>query len=646
MADIFISYKADDRARVKPLVDALTAEGLSVWWDLHIEGGADWRRTLRENLDAAGCVIVVWSEASAGPAGQFVQDEASVAKSRGVYLPVAIDEVRPPLGFGQEHCLKLVGWRGGRGDPRFADVLAAARAVIAGGPRPIPRARLGAIRRPGPPPAALAALAAAALALAGGVFIAASPSRLCALARLNCPPAAPANSIAVMPLADFGGQSGQAYFADGLTDELINGLGRLGALQVVGRTSAFRFRGSKESSAVIGQKLGVAYLLDGSVQRDGAHLRVSLSLIDAASGFERWSQTYDREMTDIFAVETGIAQDVAQALRVRLTSADLAGLAAGGSANPAALDAYLRGRQVFDKGGDAAAYQVALARFDTAIAADPSYATAHAARARALLTIADTFAPADQVRPTLVAALTSARRAVALAPDLPLAQATLGEVLFHTLDFPAARAAFARAMLTGGGDAQILTLFADFSSSAGDAAAAIAAARRATILDPLNPRAFSVLGTALYYAGQYADSIAAHRRELDLNPARASAHAWIGSALYLEGRIAEAKAEFAREPVAFVRLTGQAMAARRLGDAAGAQAALDQLTADKATDFQQAEIQAQWGHGDLAFQALDAAFAAGDTGLVGLKADPMLAPLRGDPRFARLLARLGLTASP
>jgi serine/threonine-protein kinase len=648
MAEIFISYKADDRARVKPLVDALAAEGLSVWWDLQIEAGADWRRTLRENLDAAACVIVVWSVASTGPAGHFVQDEASVAKRRGVYLPVAIDEVSPPLGFGQEHCLKLVGWTGNRRDPRFADVLAAARAVIVGGPRPIPKARLRSLRKPGPSPAAVAALAALALAGAGGLFIAASPSRLCAVARLNCPPPAPGNSIAVMPLADLGGQAGQAYFADGLTDELINGLGRLGALQVVGRTSVFKFKGSRESSAVIGQKLGVAYLLDGSVQRDGAHLRVSLSLIDAASGFERWSQTYDREMKDVFAVETGIAQDVAQALKVRLSSADLAGLAAGGAANPAALDAYLRGRQLVDKGGGESAYRGALAQFDAAIAADPAYATAHAARARALLTIADTFASADRVRPTLGDALASARRAVALAPDLPLAEAALGEVLFHTLDFAAARTAYARAMATGGGDAQILTLFAYFSSNAGDAPAAIAAARRATALDPLNPRAFSVLGTALFNAGRYADSIAAHRRELALNPARASAHSWIGDALYLQGRLAEAKAEYAREPVAFVRLTGEAMVLKRLGDAAGAKATLERLRADRSevTDYQQAEVLAQWGQIDPAFRALDAAFASGDTGLVGLKADPMLGPLRGDPRFGRLLSRLGLTASP
>ena len=141
MADIFISYKAEDRARVAPLVEALAAEGLSLWWDVHIEGGAAWRASIERELEAAACVIVVWSVNSVGPQGHFVQDEAARGQRRGVCLPVVIDPVEPPLGFGQHQALSLVGWRGSRRDPRFADVLAAARAVIAQGPRPTPLAR-------------------------------------------------------------------------------------------------------------------------------------------------------------------------------------------------------------------------------------------------------------------------------------------------------------------------------------------------------------------------------------------------------------------------------------------------------------------------------------------------------------------------
>ena len=138
MADVFVSYKAEDRARVKPLVEALAAEGLTVWWDAQIAGGEAWRARIAQELEQAACVIVVWSEGSVGAAGHFVQDEASLAQRRGVLLPVAVDAVAPPLGFGQHQALSLAGWTGSRQDPRFADVLAATRAIIAGGPRPAP----------------------------------------------------------------------------------------------------------------------------------------------------------------------------------------------------------------------------------------------------------------------------------------------------------------------------------------------------------------------------------------------------------------------------------------------------------------------------------------------------------------------------
>src|SRR5579859_7022104 len=419
MTDVFLSYKAEDRARVKPLVDALTAEGLSVWWDVHIEGGAAWRETIRSHLDGAACVIVVWSEASAGPAGHFVQDEASRARRRGVYLPVAIDPVDPPLGFGQEHSLKLIGWRGSRRDPRFTDVLATVRAMIAGGPRPSPTARARAVRRGGRAPW---------LAVAGAVV---GVAAVLALAVFGTPAKAPANSVAVLPLANFSADPAQDYFSDGLTEELISSLSRVGGLQVAGRTSSFKFKASKEDSKAIGAKLGVNYLVDGSVRRNGQVVRVSAQLVDAPSGFERWSQTYDRELKDIFAVQSGIAQAVADALKVRLLGGDIAALSRGGTTSPEAYDAYLRGRRLFDAGGAEEVYRDALARFDAAIAADPGFAAAYAARARTLLALAGGFVPPDKMHETLDTALASARRAVELAPKLAQAQAALGEVLYR-----------------------------------------------------------------------------------------------------------------------------------------------------------------------------------------------------------------------
>ena len=129
MSDVFVSYKAEDRARVCPLVEALEAEGLSVWWDAHIGGGDEWRDSIQQHLDEAKCVIVVWSKRSIGPEGHFVRDEATRAQRRHAYLPVRIDKVDPPLGFGETQAIPMIGWKGDRSDPRYQAVLAAARAI-------------------------------------------------------------------------------------------------------------------------------------------------------------------------------------------------------------------------------------------------------------------------------------------------------------------------------------------------------------------------------------------------------------------------------------------------------------------------------------------------------------------------------------
>ena len=161
MTDIFISYKREDQQRVAPLAEALLKRGFDVWWDRHIGGGASWRQSIIEQLAAAKCVIVVWSEASVSAAADFVHDEAGRAKARGVLLPVKIDRVDPPVGFGEVQALDLVGWRGGGGDPRFQDVAAAARAIVEGGPRPRPKAPGRRVRLAAMSGAAFAAVAAA-----------------------------------------------------------------------------------------------------------------------------------------------------------------------------------------------------------------------------------------------------------------------------------------------------------------------------------------------------------------------------------------------------------------------------------------------------------------------------------------------------
>jgi TolB-like protein/tetratricopeptide (TPR) repeat protein len=644
MRHVFVSYKAEDRPRVRPLVEALTAEGLDVWWDVHLEGGANWRETISRHLDEAACVIVAWSEASVGPAGHFVQDEASRARRRGVYLPVAIDAVEAPLGFGQDHALKLIGWRGDPRDPRFQDVLAAARAMAAGEAKPRPVARAQARRpRPGWLPA-LSGLAVVGLIAA--LVVVGAPARLCEAAGWACPAlgVAPPGSVAVLPFANLSGDPAQAYFSDGLTEELIATLARLPQLKVVARASAFRFRGSEEGAVAIGAKLGVAYLLDGSVRREGAVVRVSTQLIDAHSGYELWSHTYERDMRDIFAVQSGVAQAVAEAMKVQLHASDLAALGREGTLSPEAYDAYLRGRALLEAGGDEAVYRQALARFDAAIAADPRYAVAHAARASALVDIANRFLAPAAARQAYDDALASARRAADLAPDIPIVQAILaGAYTYARRDLAAAGVAFARARAGGGGDSSVLLGSGLFACERGDFRAGLPDLRRAVTLDPLDALPHAELGRALVAARLYEEAVASDRRALAISPTIGIVHAAMGDALALQGRLAEARAEYAFEPTTWARLTGEAIVLRRMGDRAGAGGALRALLAGgvESSAYQIAQVKAQWGDLDGAFAALDIALRLNDPGLLMIKVDPWLDPLRRDSRFAARLARAG-----
>jgi len=650
MTDVFISYKSDDRARVKPLVDALIANGLSVWWDLSIEAGASWRQTIQTRLDAAACVIVIWSVNSVGPEGYFVHDEASHARRRGTYLPLAIDNVDPPLGFGQEQVLKLTNWRGNVRDPRFLDVLAAAQAVVAAKGRPPPEARARAIRRPAPR-WLFAGAALAILLAAGGLAIAIGPARLCSAAHLNCPggthtaTAAPRNSIAVLPFTNLSGDPSQDYFADGLSEELIAALSRLQQLRVVARSSSFTFKGSKEGAIAIGAKLSAAYLLDGAVRRDGARVRVSAQLADTRTGYEQWSETYDRDMRDIFAVQSGIAQAVAAALKVRLATGDIAALSDGGTTDAKAYDAFLRGRALLRTGGGESDYRSALAYYDAAIQADPTFAKAHAGRAVALMDIASGLTQASEVRGANQAALAAARRAAQLAPDVAEVLVTLADALIvGERDFTGAAPVFAHAVAIGDGHANVLIDYGVFRCQVGDCASAVHAIQRGAALDPLDPLAYQWLGWALIRARRYPEAPAPLRRALELSPDAQSIHALIGDSLLMQGKFGQAKLEYGREPAAWARLTGQAIVLQRLGDPGGARAAMAALIAIQGdtSHYQQAQIRAQWGDIDTAFAELDAAIRTGDPGALFVKADPLMDPLRGDPRFAARLAALGL----
>ena len=632
---IFVSYARADRERVQPIVAALEARGRRVWWDSHLAGGSAYAREIEAALRSADAIVVVWSRASVR--SDWVRDEAAVGLELARLVPIKLDDAAAPLGFGQFHTIDLTHWNGQPDAPEIGQLV---RAIDRTGEgevhriaRPASASRSSLARRS----LLIGAVAAPALAL-GAWWLAGRPWP-------GGGPSAPAHSIAVLPFANLSGDVAQDYFADGLTEELIGALARLPSLQVAGRTSSFKFKGSKDNSAAIGAKLGVADLLDGSVRRQGDQARISAELVDARSGFQRWSQAYDHDLKDVLATQASIAEAVAEQLKGALLGGEIQAISVGGTSNPAAYDAYLQGKRLFDLGGGESAFRAALAQFDAAVADDPNFAAAHAARTRVLLTLGDEFSGPAVHDKMYAEALAAARRAVALAPGLAEAQATLADTLASAfLDFAGARAAYARAIATGAGQSEVLTRYGLFNCDIGAFAAGLAAANRATILDPLNPRVFASLGSSSYVARKYPQAIAAMRQALAFSPGLNAAHERIGFALLQQGDAKAAAAEFALEPVGWLKQTGLAIALHRLGDAAGAEAAFRALTSDPddIVYYQQAMVLAQWGKLDGAFAALESAIAGHDGGVVAIKADPSLDPLRADPRYAAILHRLGL----
>ena len=320
MSDVFVSYKAEDRPRVQPLVDALESDGLSVWWDARVGGGDAWRETIAEQLDSAPCVIVVWSKRSTAPEGRFVRDEAARAQRRGSYLPVTIDKVDPPLGFGEVQALPLSGWKGDCSDPRYRAVSECVHSILQREPAVASNARFK--TRPSRR-AVLAGGGVAAIAAATGGWLLLRPAK------------AKAHTIAVLPFANLSGDASQNYFSDGMAEELRSALAAVGGLQVVARTSSEMLRNVDAITAA--RRLDVADVITGSVRRSPTTVRVSAQLVDGRSGLEQWSQSFDRPFGDVLAIQSDIAANVARALSVELGSTARAALSNRGTNSPEAF---------------------------------------------------------------------------------------------------------------------------------------------------------------------------------------------------------------------------------------------------------------------------------------------------------------------
>lgn len=627
--DVFVSYKAEDRARLKPLVAALEAEGFSVWWDTHIGGGAHWREDIQAHLDAAKCVIVAWTKRSVGPAGDFVRDEASRARKRGAYLPVRLDAVEPPLGFGEVQAISLKSWKGDRSDPRFHALTEAVRRRIAGediAHVSVHHDRQGISRRA--VVAGSAGIGAVVVAGAGGWL-------------LLKPAPANAKRIAVMAFDNLSGDPAQVYFAEGIAEELRSSLTRVG-MEVIGRASCDAVKNLDIKAAAA--KLGVANILTGSFRRSPATIRIEAQLVGGSDGVEHWAQSYDRAPGDEIKIQTDIAENVASALSVALGQAGRTALTLGGTSDSMAQDLILQSRNLGRASYSADTYRKRLVLAEAAIARDPRYADAYAEKAKDLADLAMSFAPSPaEAADQLAEADAAARRAVALAPRLGSAHIALANIAQGRIDFPGVLRETQKALALSPNDPSVLSLGSEYLAQLVSAEQGLRLADRGIALDPLNPHFYAVKSEVLGYLRRYADAVEAGRKAVALAPERRNTHVFVGDALLLLGQPAQAKAEYdalgGGDPFRLERL---ALLAARIGDRVGAEriiTRLKQQIGDTAT-YQYGEIYAQLGDGDRAFAEWENAIRAKDGGLMYLKVDPFLDPIRNDPRYAALLRRL------
>jgi serine/threonine-protein kinase len=630
LADIFVSYKAEDRRRVAPLVEALKAHGLSVWWDAEIGGGDGWRDTIQQQLENAKCVIVVWSKRSVGPEGHFVRDEASRAQRRRVYLPVRIDKVDPPLGFGETQALSLSGWKGDPADERCAAVVAAARAIISGGERRH-SAGGGSGSRVSRRAVVAGGVAAAAVAAGAGAWM------------LTRPRAGAGDSIAVLPFANLSGDPAQAYFSDGIAEELRGVLARISRLKVIGRTSSELVRDMDATAAA--SKLGVTNIVTGSVRRSPSLIRVFAELISGRDGAQIWSQTYDRGPGDILMIQSDIAKNVASALSLQLGQRE--GGSSGATASAAAYDLYLKGVAVREAGHNQENLEQAIGFFDSAIALDPKFADAYAQRAQTAVDLTGVYSSsAEQFDRGYDEAVATARRAISLGPRRALGFAALAAALAGKLDAKGAAAAYRAAFERFAGEVGVLTSASLFLSRTGDTARGLEAANKAVAIDPLNPRPYAMRGMALFIGRRYEEATAAFREGIQVARAPvALGFTSLGLSLMMSGRPDEARRAFAWAPADNVyRLAGEAILDVRSGDRGAAARKFEQLRrrfGDSAA-YQQAEVLAQMGQRELAIAALERSLAVRDPGLLNMEHDVFLDPVRGDPRFVALREKLGL----
>ena len=453
-----------------------------------------------------------------------------------------------------------------------------------------------------------------------------------------------AASIAVLPFADLSPTHDQGYFSEGLAEEILNHLTKIPNLKVTARASAFQFKDKNEDSRAVGKKLDVANILEGSVQRQQNRVRVTARLVKADDGFDLWSESFDRDLKDIFAMEDDIAKAVTSALQLKLlTSRSPATLTTSGATNPEAYEAFLHARY-FEHMQDEESLRKALQYANKAIESDPKYAPSYALRATVELEAA------GMTWVNLAEATERARhdteKALALDPNLADGYRVLSMIqAWVELNCRGAETSLKRAIDLAPGDPDNLGHGALLAMCLGHTEEAVRLWKQELLLDPLRPDEYLWLSQGLRDLGRYEEAHAALAKALDLNPNQITMIHEVGDEIYLaQGRPQEALAEIEKEPAGLYHDLGAALTYHALGRRQESDAALARMISLHANDgaYQIAQVYGYRGEVDQAFEWLNRAYKQHDPGMMWFKTDSKIKSLRNDPRYTHLMKQLNL----
>ncbi len=445
-------------------------------------------------------------------------------------------------------------------------------------------------------------------------------------------------SIAVLPFVNMSADKDQEYFSDGLAEELLNVLAKIPELKVTSRSSSFQFKGKNEDLRVIGEKLNVATILEGSVRKQGSRVRITAQLIKVSDGFHLWSETYDRDLTDIFAVQEEIARAVAASLKTTLLAASAP---ASRTTTPEAYNTLLMAHHFLTLSGIENANK-ALAYSQKSIQLDPNYAPAWAELARVTVTRS---IYTGEVHDTYRQAREAAERALALDPNLASAHVAMGRIKKdYDWEWDGAQASYHRALALEPSNAAAINGAAMVSLILGHCDEALELSRQAVAIDPLRAEEHHVYAYNAWSAGRVDEAEREARKALEIDPEYPWAHYLLGQVYLARSNPQNALSEMGQERHPGFRLQGFALAYAALARKKESDDALHQLIKERELDmaYQIAEVYASRGDSDLAFEWLDRAYGLRDGGLTFIKSDPLLKNIRSDPRFTALLKKMRL----